>query len=37
LYEVEEIRGKKIFKDKVSYNVKWIGYKKTTWEPYENL
>ena len=36
-YEIEEIRGKKINNEKVFYMVKWVGYNKTTWEPYENL
>ena len=37
IYEIEEIRGKKVTGNKIQYMVKWVGYNKTTWEPYENL
>jgi hypothetical protein len=38
-YEVEEIRGKRLYRGKVQYLVKWAGFneKENTWEPLENL
>jgi hypothetical protein len=38
-YEVEAIVGKKIFRGKTQYHVKWKGYPsdQNTWEPIENL
>jgi hypothetical protein len=38
-YEVEEIRGKRIYRGKVQYLVKWKGYgeNEKTWEPLEHL
>src|SRR3954468_5677967 len=37
-YEVEEIKNHREFRDSgLKYEIKWIGYKKTSWEPAENL
>lgn len=38
-FEVEEIRGKRVYRGKVQYLVKWKGYaeKENTWEPLEHL
>ena len=38
-FEVEEIRGKRMYHGKVQYLVKWVGYgeDENTWEPLENL
>lgn len=37
-YEVESILGKKTTrKGVIAYKVKWLGWKKTTWEPEDNL
>jgi hypothetical protein len=37
VYLVEEILGKKKIKGKLYYLVKWLGYKKPTYEPAENI
>ncbi|VDI82878.1 Hypothetical predicted protein [Mytilus galloprovincialis] len=33
----EKLLAKKRRQDKNYYKVKWVGYKKTTWEPEENI
>lgn len=37
LYKVEKILSKKKINNKIHYEVKWVGYKKTTFEPRTNL
>jgi hypothetical protein len=37
LFEVEKIIDSKIKKGVKLYEVSWVGYKETTWEPKENL
>ena len=36
-YLVEEILSERVFKGKVQYLVKWIGYNEPTWEPRANV
>ena len=36
-YLVEEILSERVFKGKVQYLVKWIGYNESTWEPRANV
>ena len=36
-YTVKKILGRRRQKGKTLYRIKWEGYKKTTWEPEENL
>lgn len=36
-YEVEDILGHKEIMGQMFYRVKWIGYRRTTWEPAVNL
>lgn len=37
LFEVESLRSKRMHNGKVEYEVKWLGYPKTTWEEGERL
>ena len=36
-FEVEKLLAKKRRQGKNMYKVKWVGYKKTSWEPEENI
>ena len=36
-FEAEKLLGKKRSDGKNYYRVKWVGFKKTTWEPEENI
>ena len=37
VYEVERIEAHRLRGKIYEYKVKWKGYKKMTWEPYENF
>ena len=37
VYEVEFVCGRKIVKNEILYKIKWKGYNRKTWEPFENL
>jgi hypothetical protein len=36
-WHVEEVLNSRIFRKRLQYKIKWVGYNESNWEPAENV